>query len=47
MSMASQLEGGAAAAENTQPFINGEMIYLGLQAYLRRSGLGEIVTAEK
>jgi hypothetical protein len=47
MSMASELEGGAAAAENTQPFINGEMIYLGLQAYLRRSGLGEIVTAEK
>lgn len=47
MSMASELEGGAAAAENTQPFINGEMIYLGLQAYLRRSGLGEIVTAER
>jgi hypothetical protein len=47
MSMASELDGGAAAAENTQPFINGEMIYLGLQAYLRRSGLGEIVTAER
>jgi hypothetical protein len=47
MSMASELEGGAAAAENTQPFISGEYIYLGLQAYLRRSGLGEIVTAER
>jgi X-X-X-Leu-X-X-Gly heptad repeat protein len=45
--LASQLEGGAAAAENTQPFISGEYIYLGLQAYLRRSGLGEIVTAER
>ena len=47
MSMASELEGGAAAAENTQPFINGEQIFLGLQAYMRRSGLGEIVTAER
>ena len=47
MSLASEMEGGAAAAENTQPFINGEMIYLGLQAYMRRSGLGEIVTAER
>ena len=45
--LASQLEGGAAAAERTQPFINGEQIYLGLQAYMRRSGLGEIVTAER
>ena len=45
--LASQLEDGAAAAENTQPFINGEMIYLGLQAYMRRSGLGEIVTSER
>ena len=45
--LASQLEGGVAAAANTQPFINGEMIYLGLQAYMRRSGLGEIVTAER
>lgn len=45
--LASQLEGGAAAGANTQPFINGEMIYLGLQAYMRRSGLGEIVTSER
>ena len=45
--LASQLEGGVAAAANTQPFINGEQIYLGLQAYMRRSGLGEIVTAER
>ena len=45
--LASQLEGGAAAAANTQPYINGEQIYLGLQAYMRRSGLGEIATAER
>ena len=45
--LASQLEDGATAAENTQPFVNGEMIYLGLQAYMRRSGLGEIVTSER
>ena len=45
--LASQLEGGVAAGTNTQPFINGEQIYLGLQAYMRRSGLGEIVTAER
>ena len=45
--LASQLEGGSTAAANTQPFINGEQIYLGLQAYMRRSGLGEIVTAER
>ena len=45
--LASQLEGGVAASTNTQPFIDGEMIYLGLQAYMRRSGLGEIVTAER
>ena len=45
--LASQLEGGVAAAVNTQPFINGEQIFLGLQAYMRRSGLGEIVTSER
>ena len=45
--LASQLEGGVASGTNTQPFINGEQIYLGLQAYMRRSGLGEIVTAER
>lgn len=45
--LASQLEGDVSAASNTQPFINGEMIYLGLQAYMRRSGLGEIVTSER
>lgn len=45
--LASQLEGGVAASANTQPYINGEQIYLGLQAYMRRSGLGEIATAER
>jgi hypothetical protein len=30
-----------------QPYLDGELIYLGLQAYMRRSGLGEIVIAER
>ena len=45
--LASQLEDIGHGSEDSQPFINGEMIYLGLQAYMRRSGLGEIVTAER
>lgn len=45
--LASQLEDIGRGSEDSQPFINGEMIYLGLQAYMRRSGLGEIVTAER
>ena len=32
---------------NAQPYLDGEKIYLGLQAYMRRSGLGEIVTSER
>lgn len=47
MRLASQLEGGAAAAENSQPYLDGELIYLGLQAYMRRSGKGEIVTTNR
>lgn len=27
-----------------QPYLDGELLYLGLQAYMRRRGLGEIVT---
>ena len=30
-----------------QPYLDGELIYLGLQAYLRRAGMGEIVTANR
>lgn len=30
---------------NTQPYIDGETIFLGLNNYLRRSGMGEIVTS--
>ena len=33
------------SSQNLQPYINGEMIFLGLQAYTRRSGMGEIVTS--
>jgi hypothetical protein len=32
---------------DSQPYVSGEMIYLGLQAYTMRSGMGEIVTSEK
>ena len=45
--IASQLQDSGSQASPSQPYINGEMIYLGLQSYTRRSGLGEIVTAEK
>lgn len=38
--LASRLSGGAS-----QPYISGEMIYLGINNYLRRSGRGEIITA--
>lgn len=45
--LASQLSGIERGSAETQPYINGEMIYLGLQAYMRRRGLSEIVTAER
>ena len=32
---------------DSQPYIEGEMLFLGLQAYTRRSGMGEIVTANR
>ena len=42
--IADALEHGESS-QNSQPYINGEMIFLGLQAYTRRSGMGEIVTS--
>ena len=44
--LASQLEGGGGPRE-MQPYIDGEYLYLGLQAYMRRSGMGEIVTSNR
>jgi hypothetical protein len=43
--LASQLEGGAAAGTESQPYVFGEQIFLGLNSYLMRSGMGEIVTS--
>ena len=45
--LAAQLEGSPVGGLDTQPYLDGEKIYLGLQAYMRRSGLGEIVTSER
>ena len=47
--LASQLEdnGRGAIGGETQPYLDGEKIFLGMQAYTRRSGLGEIVTSER
>ena len=45
--LASELEGNSRGGYDSQPYLDGELIYLGLQAYLRRSGKGEIVTANR
>ena len=44
--LAAQLTGGVGNI-NAQPYLDGEKIFLGMQAYTRRSGLGEIVTSER
>ena len=33
--------------ENRQPYVNGELIYLGLNNYLKRTGRGEIVVSKR
>ena len=43
---ASYMPGNNAAAGNS-PYITGEIIYMGLSAYLESSGRGEIVTSRK
>lgn len=44
--LASQLEGdGSQSTTPSRPYVSGELIYLGLNNYLRRSGRGEIVTS--
>lgn len=42
--IANQLQQGSSQAQTAQPYVNAEMIYLGLSNYLKRSGRGEIVT---
>ena len=44
--LASQLEGdGNQGTTPSRPYVSGELIYLGLNNYLRRSGRGEIITS--
>ena len=44
--LAAELEGGNRGnGAPTHPYVSGEMIFLGLNNYLRRSGRGEIVTS--
>ena len=45
LSLASQLQDGENGGTQLQPYIDGELLYLGIQAYLRRAGMGEIVTS--
>ena len=45
--LASELQGRDNGTYESQPYLDGELIYLGLQAYMRRSGKGEIVTANR
>ena len=42
--LASQLQGTDRQSPSAQPFVTGEIIYLGLQNYLRANGYGQIVT---
>ena len=46
--IANALEGGNNNnVENRQPYVNGELIYLGLNNYLKRTGRGEIVVSKR
>jgi hypothetical protein len=43
--LASALQGGGSqGGSNSQPYVSGEQIYLGLNNYLARSGRGELIT---
>jgi hypothetical protein len=46
--LANALEGGNnTTIDNRQPYVNGELIYLGLNNYLKRTGRGEIVVSKR
>ena len=45
--LASQLQGSGERQTIGTPYVSGEQIYLGLNNYLRRSGMGEILTARR
>lgn len=44
--VASQLEGNSVQGVSSQPYVNAETIFLGVNNYLRREGRGEIVTSK-
>ena len=44
--VASQLEGVGLHGGSSQPYVNAETIFLGVNNYLRREGRGEIVTSK-
>lgn len=44
--VASQLEGNSVQGGSSQPYVNAETIFLGLNNYLRREGRGEIITSK-
>jgi hypothetical protein len=43
--IANLLEGSGGSVANAHPYVNGEIIYLGVNNYLKRTGRGEIVTS--
>ena len=46
--LAAQLEDSRIGGDGgSQPYVSGEMIYLGMNNYLKRSGRGEIITSRK
>ena len=44
--VASQLEGNSVQGGSSQPYVNAETIFLGVNNFLRREGRGEIVTSK-
>ena len=45
--VASQLEGNSVQGGSSQPYVNAETIFLGVNNFLRREGRGEIVTSKR
>jgi len=45
--LAQELEGNPMENTQTQPYIDGELLFLGLQAFGRRSGMGELVFSKQ
>jgi hypothetical protein len=42
--IASQLSGNNGGGQNAQPFVTGDIIFLGLQNYLQENGYGKLMT---